>query len=132
MPKHVHIHKDRGLLEIIYADAVTDEDLADDRDVAERVCRKEGLKKALVDCSEVHLAPSTTTLFDHGSYLARSPVLSRLKHAIVVSEAVAKDAHFLETISQNRGVSLRYFATRTNALKWLRKSPKNAIKSDSQ
>jgi len=132
MPKHVRVHKDGGLLEIIYTGDVTSEDLADDRDLGERVCRKNGPQKVLVDCSKVHQAPSTTTLYDHGSCIARSPVLSQLKHALVVPEAVAKEAYFLETISQNRGVSMRYFATRAEALKWLRKSPKNAIESDSQ
>jgi hypothetical protein len=132
MPKHVHVHKDKGLLEIIYTGEVTPEDLAADRELGERVCSKDGPKKVLVDCSKVHLAPPTITLFDHGSYLARSPVLKRLKHAVVVPAAVAKDAYFLETISQNRGVSMRYFATRAEAFKWLRKSPENASESDSQ
>jgi hypothetical protein len=132
MPKDVRVHKDRGLLEIIYTGEITPEDLADDRDAVERICSKDGLKKVLVDCSEVNLAPPTITLFDHGSCISRSPVLKRLKHAVIVPEAVAKDAHFLETISQNRGVSMRYFATRAEAFKWLREPSGSAIKSDGQ
>ena len=132
MPKHVHVHKNKGLLEIIYTGEVTEEDLADDRDVGERLCRKNGPKKVLVDCSKVHQAPPTVPLFDHGSLIARSPVLSQLKQAIVVPEAIAKDAYFLETISQNRGVPMRFFTTRAEALKWLKESPDKPIESDSK
>ena len=127
MPKKVHVHKDKGLLEIIYTGAVTEEDLADDRDIGERVCRKNGLQKVLVDCSEVHQAPPTVPLFDHGSLIARSPVLRRIRQAIVVPEAIAKDAYFLETISHNRGVSMRFFTTRAEALKWLKESPDKTV-----
>lgn len=131
MSKKVRIHKDRGLLEIIYTGTITEEDLADDRDIGERVCRKNGPQKALVDCSKVDMAPSTTTIYDHGNCIARSPVLRRLRQAIVVPKAIAKDAYFFETISQNRGVSMRIFTTRAAAFKWLKESPNKTGGGDS-
>jgi len=122
MSKRVHILKDKGLLEIVYTGEVTPEDLAEDRDTGERVFSEERLSKVLVDCSEVHFSPSTIPLLEHATGIARSRVLKRVKHAIVVPEAIVKDARFLETISRNRGVNMRYFVTRAEALEWLKEN----------
>lgn len=130
MSKHVNVLTDQELLEIIYADEVTPLDLVEDRDFGERICAEEGVKKILVDCLKVHIPPKTFPLFDHATCIAQSPVLGSLKHAIVVPDAMVHDALFLETASQNRGVRMRYFATRAEALAWLNEPPKKTSRND--
>jgi hypothetical protein len=127
MSRRVHILEDEGLLEIIYTGGVTPEDLAEDRNLGKRVFGEGNVRKVLVDCSEVHLPPSTIPLLEHATGLARSRILARVKHAVVVPEAIVRDARFLETVSRNRGVNMRYFVTRAEALDWLNESPNTAI-----
>ncbi len=130
MSKQVNVFKDKGLVEIIYAGEVTPSDLAEDRKVGEKVCREAGVEKVLVDCLELRIPLSIIPLFDHGICLARSPVLGRIKHALIVPEAIVEDAHFFEAVLCNRGVKMRYFTTRSDALAWLNASPNKAIQSD--
>lgn len=119
MSKQVNVFKDEGLMEIIYAGEVTLGDLVEDRNLGERIYSENGVRRVLVDCLKVHFPPSTIHLYDHGTCLAKSSAMRQIKHALVVPEEIVKDAHFLETVSNNRGVRMRHFTTRAEALEWL-------------
>jgi hypothetical protein len=124
MSKDFQVFKDEGLIELIYNGGVTPEDFIEDRCVGEKLCGENGISKILVDFSKVSFLPSTLSLFNHGASLAKSSILGNLKYAIVANETITTDINFFEAVSQNRGVNLRYFKTKAEALAWLNATTK--------
>ena len=59
-------------------------------------------------------------LFQHGLSLAEPEIPILAKFAIVISEAIRNDAHFIETVGRNRSANLRNFESRNEALAWLK------------
>lgn len=78
-----------------------------------------GKHRVLVDTrgADVHL--STVEIFELGVAVAREPALAREKIALLHPPEEKVDAGFFETVSLNRGASVRAFTEFEAAVTWL-------------
>jgi hypothetical protein len=117
MPEKVYIRDD---LQIIHIDSYGDVTSKDLRRSLERVCRmyrEHGLTRIFINATGETSLPSTYPLFEFGSDLA--DYVQFFVFAVVVSPAVKDDLMFLETVTRNRGMTVRMFSSEKAAITWL-------------
>ena len=120
MPETVEVLEDLEIIQITSSGTVTQEDLLKSRQTVSKICQERGFTKILVDTTAVTSLPSTLHLYQHGSSLSNPEFPKAFKFAIVVSEAISKDAYFIETVAKNHHANLRNFESRDQALSWLK------------
>jgi hypothetical protein len=81
--------------------------------------KQPGEYEVLVDTRGAETKLETTDLFELGNALAAHPSLRRSKVATLVPMSDMDNAHFLETVAQNRGVRMRAFTDFEAAMTWL-------------
>lgn len=118
MPEEVSILEDLGIIHVYSYGEVTEGDLLASMEEVLAIHRQRGFSKVLVDASKETSLPSTPPLHRFGSLLSENATV--LKLAVVVSDAVRDDLHFLVTAAQDRGMHVKIFDTREQALAWLK------------
>jgi hypothetical protein len=108
-----------GIILVTCRGEVTRNDLDKDRQAISRINREMGIDRVLVDATAAVKAPSELPLYEHGRSLAENGIPRSIRYAILVSRDVEEDVRFLETTSRNRGVDMRVFKSRDEALSWL-------------
>jgi hypothetical protein len=78
-----------------------------------------GKYHVLVDTRGADVRLSKIDLYELGSAVAAAPALAREKVALLVPADDKLDADFFETVSRNRGASLRAFTEFESAITWL-------------
>jgi len=117
MPEVVSYNKEKKLIEVCAFDIVSLSEWLEDIKEIERLHHQEGCTSVLVDSTELVVLPGVLEIFE-----TVATKLSRdMRYALVMEagQAISKDVHFLENVAQNRGVQLRLFNRRQDALKWL-------------
>jgi len=110
---------DLGCLEVTYtADPVTPQDLAVQRSSVTDAVSRSGIRKVLLDASSLPNIPSLLTVLRHNESVSQDEDLRRTKFAVVCSSLGPKERR-LETTGVNRGVNMRCFTSREDALSWL-------------
>lgn len=117
MPETVCVYKQHDVILIDSLDNVGETDLMQSLESVLQIVRDQGLNKIMVDTTHQTSLPSTIALYSFASELSRQA--RNLKHAIVTTEQSLKDIQFIETVGQNRGVSIHLFSSRDEALSWL-------------
>ncbi len=119
MPERVSVREDIGTIVVHSFGEVTEQDIAESRDLVVKLARERNYTRILVDATEETSLPSTMKLFDFGTSISGSDILRIMRFAVVISESTKEDLGFLETILQNRGVQVRIFYSMETALAWL-------------
>ena len=119
MSETVEVIEGLGIINITSVGQITENDLRHSRMSVREICRQSGITKILVDASGQTNRLPIMMAFNHATMLAEDEIFRKAKHAIIASENNNRELHFLETAAFNRGVNVRLFATRENALSWL-------------
>ena len=77
--------------------------------------------KVLVDVQKVEKLPNSTDIFSNISRLSR---IIKCAGVSVFSSPINSDLRFIENDVVNRGIPLRIFYSKKEALKWLQVKPK--------
>jgi hypothetical protein len=83
------------------------------------VLSERALKKVLIDATAISRLPSVATVFDHNWAVSSNAILQPAKYAVVF-RALDSDVQFLENSAWNRGLEIKCFTSREEALGWLR------------
>jgi hypothetical protein len=118
MPEDVSILEDLGIIQVDSYGEVTEGDLLASMEEVLAIHKARGFSRVFVDASKETSLPSTLPLHQFGSVLSEDATV--LKFAVVVSATVREDLRFLETVTQNRGMEVRMFNSRDEALAWLK------------
>jgi hypothetical protein len=109
-----------GALEVAYSpDEVTRTELIAQRQMVAEALSGRALKKVLIDATAIARMPSVATLFDHNWAVASNDILQPVRYAVVF-RALDSDVQFLENSARNRGLEIKCFTSREEALGWLR------------
>ena len=82
-----------------------------------RLSAEHAVTKVFVDASEETSLPRTVGLHEFGTHMSEE--ILRIQFAVVMSPVVRKELLFLETVTVNRGMKVKMFDTREEALEWL-------------
>ena len=108
-----------GVLEIVYSpDPVTLVDLAEQRELVADAISRNNTAKVLIDASALTHFPNPFVVLKHNEGVVENDVLRKAKYAVVCSE-LGDDERCLEDTGVNRGVLIRCFTSRKDALCWL-------------
>jgi hypothetical protein len=116
-----NVIEDQGIVEMVFSDEITEEEVLSDREFAAKIVATRGVKKFLVDVSPTTSKPSDKVIYELGVSLSGLDEFIGVRFAIVTSEIDSTDS-FLETVAVNRGGIIRVFESRDDALAWLKDS----------
>ena len=116
MPEQVIVKKDLGIIEILSFEEVVPEQMARSIETVERIYDETGIDKVLVDTRGLEIMPGTVDMFE----LTKS-FPKYLKIAILVRFGgdLRTKLEFGENVAFNRGVTIRMFDFRAEAVEWL-------------
>jgi hypothetical protein len=117
MPEEVSILADLGIIQIDSYGEVSEADMLATMEEILQIQKERGLTRVFVDASRETSLPRTLPLHQFGSALSSDAMM--LKFAVLVSDKVREDLHFLETVTRNRGMEVKMFDSREEALAWL-------------
>ncbi len=121
MPWQLVHRRDLGLLETVYSGVVTPPEL----DAAVRAnlaaAREHGTYRFLADCIGLEGGHSLGDLYAVVALLEKSGAPREMREAILAPRfsGMALEARAYETMCLNRGIRVRLFGDRTEALAWL-------------
>jgi hypothetical protein len=87
-------------------------------DIASQISRA-GEYEVLLDTRGAEVVLSTTDIYDLGVALANHPSMRQSKIGLLAPMSDVDNARFLETVAQNRGVTIRAFTDFEQAITWL-------------
>ncbi len=118
-PYRLNVHAEEALLEIVAHAEVTFADLLASQGETERMAEEKGIAKVLIDARQMQSTPSLPELVSFGKTLSGSPVLKRLRYALVGTSPSGFQLQFLRSVTRNLGFEVNLFEDRTDALQWL-------------
>lgn len=119
MAIRISVREEEGILEVSYdSGPVGREDLAEQRKQVADAMGRSGLARILVDASSLEGLPGPFTLLRHNEGVAGHERLRKAAFAVVCS-SLGEDERCLENTGVNRGIRLRCFLSRDEALAWL-------------
>lgn len=119
MTIRISVMRERGILEVTYVAAtVTQEDLADQRSRVIDALSRNDMTKVLLDASSLASFPDPFVTLAHNEAVAENAVLREAKFAVVCS-SLGQNERDLENTGVNRGVNMKCFTSREDALSWL-------------
>lgn len=116
MPEKIRVDEDRGIIHVLSYGLVTKEEITESVTKINQIFDKEMINKILVDTTRQETMPSTIGIFDIFSTFSQEYKLAML---IRESQATAADISFVETVVLNRGVQVKIFYEKKQALQWL-------------
>ncbi|HET6600136.1 MAG TPA: hypothetical protein VFG60_09245 [Burkholderiaceae bacterium] len=121
MTTSITVHADARYIEVVHRDLLTRTELEDARVQTARLLAENGLVRLLIDGRQADMsAVSHLDVFEFTSgHAAELPSIGLLRMALLVAEAQAEVARFVETVAQNRGVNLRLFFDVNEAQAWI-------------
>jgi hypothetical protein len=115
--------KDHGVLEVIYSpDPVTGVSLAEQRKVVAEAISRSNIYKVLIEASLLDRFPSPFTVLEHNKDVVKDEILQKARFAVVCA-SLGENERCLEITGVNRGIGIRCFTSREEALSWLAESP---------
>jgi hypothetical protein len=116
MPDKIQVDEDRGIIEVESFGEVSKADIAQSISNVRQILIEKGINKILVDARKQETMPSTMGIFNLFSTFPRE---FRLALLAAQSQETEEDLSFAETVGMNRGVRLRIFYEKAQALRWL-------------
>ena len=122
MAVEVRFIDEAGVVEMVYTATTTPEDLDAAMTRAGTLGAEMLTNRYLVDCREVVAAGSAFDILGIAELLASVPpgVIEREAVLLPRDAAAARDFEFFETACRNRGLDVRVFHDRDQALAWVR------------
>jgi hypothetical protein len=116
VPEDIRVNKELGVIEIDSHNKVSYEDGLSSLAMLQELLGKSGIRKVLADTRKQDFQPSTMNIYDFGTRLPQN-----VQIAVIISQnqPTADDISFLDNVAFNRGVNIRLFGTRSDALEWL-------------
>jgi hypothetical protein len=119
MPISISILNDRQIALVTYEPGtVSKQDLTRQRKQVGDTLMQNKIKKVLVDTSKLDKLPSPGILLLHNRSLVDEETLHNARFAVVCARLGANE-NFLETSGVNRGLQIKCFTSREEALSWL-------------
>ncbi|SHJ10326.1 hypothetical protein SAMN02745216_01034 [Desulfatibacillum alkenivorans DSM 16219] len=113
------MNEDIGILVVTYLpEPVTPNDLAKQRKMVADALSSSGIQKVLIDASSLLRFPPIVAALEHNEKIAADEKLKTIKYAVLCS-SLGQDERSLETTGINRGIYLKCFSSRKDALSWL-------------
>ncbi|MBD3161846.1 MAG: hypothetical protein GF346_06185 [Candidatus Eisenbacteria bacterium] len=113
--------EDAGILEVVYSpDPVTPEALEEQRTLVAQALAQTNIRRVLLDATSLARFPGILTSLEHNESVSANPLLRKTRFAVVCS-SLGPDEHGLETTGLNRGVDIKCFTSREDALAWLQR-----------
>jgi len=111
--------EEQGVIEVVSEGVITREQMGQSlaQVVELRLFRE--LRRVLVNALQATSMPSMMPMYDFAAAVASQRVLQDVRFAIIRHRRSAEDLDFFETAAGNRGVQVRVFDTREEALGWL-------------
>ncbi len=119
MPETVKTDEDLELIKVTSYGEVTEENLRRSRCLVSDLLHAGGFTRVFVDASMLTTLPSTNAVFTHSVGLSSAKIPRNTKFAIAISRKTKTDSIFLETAALNRGVIIKNFESKDDALAWL-------------
>lgn len=118
MPKanNAVIERKKGYLYVEYSKPYNVDDLINLSKEALDISKNEGIKKLLLDVSQM---PGKVKPMDRYEIGVKSALLFRYKLKIAVLYKIEEINGFAETVASNRGMNVKIFSNRDEALDWL-------------
>ena len=116
MPENLTVNKELGIIEILSYGKVSLEDSLSSLDTLHTLMGESGIRKVLSDTRKQNFQPSMMNIYEFGTKLPH-----KVQIAVIVSQdQPTTDAiSFLDNVAFNRGVNIRLFGSRSDALEWL-------------
>ena len=112
---------DDGILGLVYSeDEVTEKDLTRQRRMLAEAMVREDCNRVLVDITRLKYLPSMAAMMDHNSAITLNSYLLNARFA-VLCKSIDAEHQFLEDTGVNRGVQMKCFTERAEAVAWLKK-----------
>ena len=121
MPFVIRFLEDTRILETVYSDPLSlDELKAAARDNLAQAAEK-GTYRLLADCTAMQSGGAIVNNYALGNYILSLRPDPKLREAVLLpaSARVAGELKFFEDVAQNRGIQVRTFASREDAVRWL-------------
>lgn len=118
MPDTIKLNKDQGIIEIRSYGKVENSDIENSIRRVTEIYKQSGVNKVIVDTTEQESMPSTLKIYSLFSLFPRDLLVAM----VVNQEQPTKgNIRFAESVAQNRGIRIKQFNSREDALKWLKK-----------
>lgn len=113
---------EEGIVEITHTGQMTINEATNSRNEAAAVMTDRDLKKVLADVSAAEHSTSTADMFKfNASHYEVFPPHTRLAVVIPPDPANTEPAEFAKTVAVNRGIMMRIFLDKSDAMSWLKK-----------
>lgn len=121
MPWNIVVHDGLGVVETQYSGVIPGAELAAAVTATINTGKREGMRRFLGDCTELAGGHSAVDLYGLAELLQAAGVAAHFKEAILVPQlpSAMEDVRFWETACYNRGLRVRIFEDRQQALDWL-------------
>ncbi|MBK9964059.1 MAG: hypothetical protein IPP07_03805 [Holophagales bacterium] len=121
MPWTLSYDEEYAVVETVYTDPLSPEDLRDVIRANLVLATEKGATRFLGDCTRLSRESSAQSIYALGDFIATLEVPPGLKEAILlpVAPEAERDLRFYETVALNRGFQVRVFDDRAGALLWL-------------
>ncbi|NTW48334.1 MAG: hypothetical protein HGB19_01100 [Chlorobiales bacterium] len=123
MPYTSRFNEEINAIETVYSGTLTINDLHENLKKTMDLSHKHRVTRFLADCTGMSPGGSVLNIYEFAKQLENIPEVYRLKEAIIlpVLPDSAKDLTFFETTARNRGLNVRIFGNREDAITWLSK-----------
>ena len=116
MPENITVNKELGIIEVDSYDRVSHEDSMVSLATLQTLMAETGIRKILSDTRRQNFHPDMFKVYDFGK---RLPNNARIAVIVSQPQPTAEAVSFLENVACNRGVHIRLFGSRNEALEWL-------------
>ncbi len=122
MPFSVRYLEEEGIVETVHSGAVTPAEQRKAWEETGSVAGEHGCRRFLIDLRAQGPAASPVDMVEAAALLAALPPGTIERQALLLPprERGASDVEFFETACRNRGLNVRVFSDRDEALEWLR------------
>lgn len=116
MPEKVTINKKLKIIEVDSFDDITINDLESSMAAVIKINNGTGFIRVLVDTTKEKSFPDIWKSFNFASKMPRG-----MQFALISKEGqfTKEHVHFVETVARNRGLSVKEFHSKSEALEWL-------------
>ena len=117
MPEQIKVNKELGIIEVDSRDKVSYEDSMASLATLQTLMAETGIRKILSDTRRQNFHPDMFKVYEFGKRLPNNAQI-----AVIVSQAqpTAAAVSFLDDVASNRGVHIKLFGSRKEAIEWLR------------
>jgi hypothetical protein len=120
MPEEISIDDNNGIIVVRSLGHITPDDMISSRDKIFEIYEETRINKVLIDGREQESFLKAIDTYEYSEEIGKDPRSRILKYAIVPSKKSMEDLNFLETASQNRGLTVMIHDSMESAMSWLK------------